>query len=564
MENLQIDENGRNVLGAITNDAFELIKNLRVNPVTGRLLVDANVSSTNTSIGSTIPGGTAGSVLFLGVGSTLAEDNANFFYDDTSNFLGLGTNTPDATLHVVGTFHYADGTEQNGYVLTSDANGNASWQPGSGGGGSGYNLIQNNGVSVTQRTTINLSTLLTATDSGGKTALTINVTNLANDNTFVTTLANNTTFITELTDNSTFQSNIITVINNDPSLSVDLTSQVTGVLPVGNGGSGANTLTGLLQGNGTSPFTTVTNSTTVGQVLRVTGANTYAWGAVNLADTDAITGDLPFSNLTQGTARSVLGVTGNATADFASIQGTANQVLVINSAGTALSFGQVNIASSAAVTGVLALANGGLGSALSDPNADKVIGWDDTDGTNGYWTLGSGLTYTHATHTLSAVASTKISISTASTTVGSGSTTTVYTVAIAGGTLGTNNGIKFTIALSAITVDSSNTVTVNVIYGGSTISAVTLNGQGDALGTTDGILTGMIVGNGATNAQKGVASIVTTFNQGGTPIDATAINTDYDSAAVDSTVSQNLEIQIVNSGGSSSATAQFAVVERIA
>ena len=65
------------------------------------------------------------------------------------------------------------------------------------------------------------------------------------------------------------------------------------------------------------------------------------------------TGRLPFANLTQGSARSVLGVTGNATADFASIQGTANQVLVINSAGTALAFGQVNLSSSAAVTGTL-------------------------------------------------------------------------------------------------------------------------------------------------------------------------------------------------------------------
>jgi hypothetical protein len=65
------------------------------------------------------------------------------------------------------------------------------------------------------------------------------------------------------------------------------------VLPVSNGGSGAATLTGLLQGNGTSAFTAITNSSTVGQVLRVTGASTYAWGALDLADTDAVTGTLP-------------------------------------------------------------------------------------------------------------------------------------------------------------------------------------------------------------------------------------------------------------------------------
>lgn len=98
-------------------------------------------------------------------------------------------------------------------------------------------------------------------------------------------------------------------------------------LPVALGGTGAATLTGLLQGNGTSAFTAITNSTTVGQILRVTGSNTYAWGALDLADTDAITGDLPFANLTQGSARSVLGVTGNATADFASIQSTQGTLL---------------------------------------------------------------------------------------------------------------------------------------------------------------------------------------------------------------------------------------------
>jgi hypothetical protein len=67
-------------------------------------------------------------------------------------------------------------------------------------------------------------------------------------------------------------------------------------VPVADGGTGASTLTGLLQGNGTSAFTAVTDSSTVGQVLRVTGASTYAWGALDLADSDAITGTLPVAN----------------------------------------------------------------------------------------------------------------------------------------------------------------------------------------------------------------------------------------------------------------------------
>jgi hypothetical protein len=42
---------------------------------------------------------------------------------------------------------------------------------------------------------------------------------------------------------------------------VSLTTQVTGTLPVGNGGTGATTLTGVLKGNGTSAFTAATAGT---------------------------------------------------------------------------------------------------------------------------------------------------------------------------------------------------------------------------------------------------------------------------------------------------------------
>lgn len=78
-------------------------------------------------------------------------------------------------------------------------------------------------------------------------------------------------------------------------------------LDVASGGTGAATLTGILQGNGTSAITGMSNSSTVGQVFRVTGASTYAWGALDLADADAITGDIPDANLSA--AVSLLGAT---------------------------------------------------------------------------------------------------------------------------------------------------------------------------------------------------------------------------------------------------------------
>lgn len=44
----------------------------------------------------------------------------------------------------------------------------------------------------------------------------------------------------------------------------------------------------------------------------------------------------------------------------------------------------------------------GAGSALSDPGANTIYGWDDTDNSASFWTIGSGLSFDHSTHTLTA------------------------------------------------------------------------------------------------------------------------------------------------------------------
>ena len=108
------------------------------------------------------------------------------------------------------------------------------------------------------------------------------------------------------TGNFTFSSGLVTHANATSTLLTSTTAWIetlnlTNDLTVANGGTGASTLTGLLQGNGTSAITGITNSSTVGQILRVTGASTYAWGALDLDDTDAFTGTLPIAN-TQLTA----------------------------------------------------------------------------------------------------------------------------------------------------------------------------------------------------------------------------------------------------------------------
>jgi hypothetical protein len=46
---------------------------------------------------------TAGSIIFAGTSGILQQDNANFFWDDTNNRLGIGTNSPAYPLEVIGT-----------------------------------------------------------------------------------------------------------------------------------------------------------------------------------------------------------------------------------------------------------------------------------------------------------------------------------------------------------------------------------------------------------------------------------------------------------------------------
>src|SRR5712664_1249621 len=96
--------------------------------------------------------------------------------------------------------------------------------------------------------------------------------------------------------------------------------------------------------NGVSyPTTPSTNTVPV-----VTSSNTITYQQINNAQiaagtiTSANIGTnvVGNTNIRQGAARSVIGVTGNATANEADIQGTTRQVLAVNTAGTGLVFAQ--------------------------------------------------------------------------------------------------------------------------------------------------------------------------------------------------------------------------------
>lgn len=139
----------------------------------------------------------------------------------------------------------------------------------------------------------------------------------------------------------------------------------------GGGGGSVTSVTGtslrISSTGGTTPVIDIaagyvgqTSITTLGTLT--TGA-TGAGFTLNFG-TSTLSGRVPFANLTQGSALSVLGVTGNSTADNASIA-AASDGQVLRRSGTAVAFGAVNLASANAITGNLPVANLNSGTSAS-------------------------------------------------------------------------------------------------------------------------------------------------------------------------------------------------------
>jgi hypothetical protein len=119
---------------------------------------------------------------------------------------------------------------------------------------------------------------------------------------------------------------------------VSLTTEVTGTLPVANGGTGQSTLTsnGVLLGNGTSGITQ-TAAGSADQVFRIPGAGgAPAFGAINLAQSAAVTGALAIANGGTGatTASSALAALGGTSKYTATVgDGSATTITVSHGLG---------------------------------------------------------------------------------------------------------------------------------------------------------------------------------------------------------------------------------------
>jgi hypothetical protein len=109
------------------------------------IVITANGLSTNSL---TDTSKTAGSVLFSGTAGLVSQDNANLFWDDTNNRLGIGTNSPTATfdIHGAGTLVQLNGLTTNNAYLAYQNNNLTKWSLGNNynAGANSFDLYNNN------------------------------------------------------------------------------------------------------------------------------------------------------------------------------------------------------------------------------------------------------------------------------------------------------------------------------------------------------------------------------------------------------------------------------------
>src|SRR3989339_181720 len=94
------------------------IGNTDLNAGTGLTLSGNTINLDEFTMGTTDTDATLGSIFFAGTGGAMQQDNANLFWDDTNNRLGIGTTTPFYTLTV-------EGTVGNGILNIASSSGNS-------------------------------------------------------------------------------------------------------------------------------------------------------------------------------------------------------------------------------------------------------------------------------------------------------------------------------------------------------------------------------------------------------------------------------------------------------
>lgn len=123
---------------------------------------------------------------------------------------------------------------------------------------------------------------------------------------------------------------------------------------------------------------------------------------------------------------------------------------------------------------------------LGDPNANRILGWDDTDNNYSYFAIGTNLSYDHSTHTLSASGGAS-GLTIGTTTITSGTTTRVlfdnagvlgeYTISGTGNVAMTTSPVFTTPNIGSATGSvSGNAGTATALQNARTIGGVSFDG----------------------------------------------------------------------------------------
>lgn len=206
--------------------------------------------------------------------------------------------------------------------------------------------------------------------------------------------------------------------------------------------------------------------------------------------------------------------------------GAAGNVLL---SGTAPSWGKVALTTH--VSGILPSANGGLGSALSDPGADRILFWDDSAGVHTYLTLGTNLSITDTTLNATgggggsgSVTSIDVSGGTTGLTATGGPVTVSGTITLAGTLAATSGGTgQIVYSVGDILYASTTTALSKLVAAAS--GNVLLSGATPSWGKVDltSAVTGVLpIANGGTGNSSFTATRLLIGNGG------TAITTDAD------------------------------------
>jgi len=98
--------------------------------------------------------------------------------------------------------------------------------------------------------------------------------------------------------------------------------------------------------------------------------------------------------------------------------------------------------------------------------------------------------------------------------------TTLYTIPIPGGTLGTNNAIKFVIPCSIINARLDVSISIKMYYGSTLIATLNLASSNSDCHVWEGEINGYIIADNAINSQKALITVIKGDAQGGTTNDS--------------------------------------------